>query len=200
MVGFTQVLSPRDIVQAVLTHARGRGYYTMPYKFVDNRPRKKDQDTLLLRWNHHLDRQAASLRLSYRYFHDSYGMTAHTAGAECVKELGGGWTLIPSLRLHTQSAADFYFDPVYDKRFGPPFPPGYVFTSTAPITADQRLSAFGAATFGIKVEKEIDANTSIDIKFEDYKQRSSWRLFGSGSPGLANLGARSIIVGVTHRW
>jgi hypothetical protein len=200
MAGITQVLTQRDVVQAVLTHVRGRGYFTMPYKFVDNRPREKDQHTLLLRWNHHLDDHAASLRLSYRYFHDSYGMTAHTLGAELVKELPGGWTLVPSLRLHTQSAADFYFDPVYDKRFGPPFPPGYVFGSPAYLTADQRLSAFGAATFGIKVEKALSANTSIDIKFEDYKQRASWRQFGTGSPGLANLGARSIVVGVTHRW
>ena len=123
MAGVTRVLTPRDIVQAVLTHVRGRGYYTMPYKYVDNRPREKDQDTLLLRWNRHLEQHDASLRLSYRYFHDSYGMTAHTLGAELVKELPGGWTVVPSLRLYTQSAANFYFDPVYDSRFGPPFPP-----------------------------------------------------------------------------
>ncbi len=200
MAGVTQVLTPRDLVQLVLTHTSGRGYFSMPYKYVDVRPREHDQDALLLRWNHHIEQYGASSRMSYRYYSDDYGIHAHTLTEEIAHPLHDGWTLTPSLRLHTQSKAYFYFDPVYDKRFGAPFPLNYVFGSTAPITADQRLSAFGAVTLGLKVEKEISKNTSLDLKWEQYKQRGAWRQFGSGSPGLQDFSARSIQLGMTTRW
>ncbi len=200
MAGVTQVLTPRDLVQLVLTHVRGRGYFSMPYKYVDTRPREHDQDAVQVRWNHHIEKYGASSRLSYRYYSDDYGIRAHTLFEEVVHPLHDGWTLTPSLRLHTQSQASFYFDPVYDKRFGAPYPPNYKFGSDAPITADQRLSAFGAVTWGLKLEKEIGKGTTLDLKWEQYKQRGAWRQFGSGSPGLQDFSARSIMLGMTTHW
>jgi hypothetical protein len=199
MAGVTQVVTARDLVQLVLTHARGSGYYSMPYKYVDIRPREHDQSTLQLRWNHHIEKNGASSRMGYRYYTDDYGIRSHTFSEEVVHPLHGGWTLTPSLRLHTQSKARFYIDPVYDTRFGAPFPPNYKFGSD-PITADQRLSAFGAVTVGLKVEKEIAKNTTLDLKWEQYKQRGAWRQFGNGSPGLQDFSARSIQLGMTTHW
>ena len=200
MAGVTQVLTPRDLVQAVLSYARGNGYFSMPYKYVDNRPRKHNQHSILLRWNHRLASREGTSRSSYRYFSDTYGIRAHTLLQEYAHELPGGWTLTPSLRLHTQSAADFYFDPVYDPVFGPPFPPGFDFTQPRHMTADQRLSAFGAATLGLKVEKQLGEHSSVEVKLERYRQRGAWRLFGDGSPGLQDFEARSVVVGWTMRW
>ena len=51
--------------------------------------------------------------------------TLTPARIEWAQELPHGFTLTPSLRYTTQSAAFFYFDPVYDATSGPPFPPGY---------------------------------------------------------------------------
>jgi hypothetical protein len=200
MAGVTQVLSARDLVQLVLTHVRGRGYFSNPYKYVDVRPREHDQSTVQLRWNHHIEKIGVSSRMSYRYYTDDYGVHAHTLLEEVVHPLHGGWTLTPSLRLYTQSQASFYFDPVYDKRFGAPFPLNYVFGSTANISADQRLSAYGAMTLGLKVEKEISKDTTLDLKWEQYKQRGAWRQFGNGSPGLQDFSARSIQLGLTTHW
>lgn len=200
MAGVAQVMTPRDIVQAVLSYARGRGYFSMPYKYVDSRPREHDQHSLLLRWNHRLHAREATSRSSYRYFSDTYGIRAHTLQQEFAHELAGGWTLTPSVRLHTQSAADFYFDPVYDPMFGPPFPPGFDFEQKRDLTADQRLSAFGAVTLGLKVEKQVGKDSSVEVKLERYRQRGAWRLFGSGSPGLEDFEARSIVLGWTMRW
>ncbi len=200
MAGVTQVLTPRDLVQLVLTHVRGEGYYSMPYKYVDIRPRDHVQSTLQLRWNHHVEHIGISSRLAYRYYTDDYGIRSHTLTEEVVHPLQGGWTLTPSLRLHTQSKASFYFDPVYDTRFGAPFPPNYKFGSRDPITADQRLSAFGAVTLGLKIEKEIFKDTTLDLKWEQYMQRGAWRQFGSGSPGLQDFSARIVQLGMTTRW
>jgi hypothetical protein len=200
LAGVTRVLTPTDIAQLTFTHSKGHGYFSDPYKLVDNRPRSRDQSTALMQWNHRFVEQAGTSRLSYRFYHDSYGVDAHTLGAEYVQSLARGWTVTPSVRFYSQSKADFYFDPVYDSRFGPPFPVGYVFGSTAFTSADQRLSAFGAVTVGVKVARQIDRDWSVDLKLERYEQRGSWRAFGSGSPGLDPLRAVSVQLGITRLW
>lgn len=171
MASLEQVLGQNDVLKADLTHTRGRGYFSDPYKLADNRPRARNSDALLLRWNHALD-HAAALRLHYRYFRDSFGIRAHTVGAEYARPLAGGWVLTPSLRLYTQSAADFYFDPVYDPVLGAPYPPGYRFGGNAPSTADQRMAAFGAATAGLRVARDLGAGWSAYVKAEQYRQLS----------------------------
>jgi hypothetical protein len=200
LAGVTRVLTPIDIAQLTFTHSKGHGYFSDPYKLVDNRPRNRDQSTALMQWNHRFVQYGGTSRLSYRFYHDSFGIDAHTLGAEYVQSLAHGWTLTPSVRFYSQSKADFYFDPVYDTRFGPPFPVGYVFGSTAFTSADQRLSAFGAVTVGFKAAKQIDRDWSVDLKLERYEQRGAWRAFGSGSPGLDPLRAVSVQLGITRLW
>jgi hypothetical protein len=200
IAGLTQVMSMRDIVQVNVTHGAGRGYFNDPYKLPDIRPRERNQDAVLLRWNHHFEKVGGTSRLSYRYYRDSYGIRAHTFTGEFVQPAAGGWTFTPSARIYSQSAADFYYGPVYDKLFGAPFPPGYAFNPAIPVSPDQRLSAFGAYTLGIKVEKQVARDLSFDVKVEGYQQRGSWRLFGSGSPGLEPFSARMIQVGMAKRW
>lgn len=200
LAGVTRIFTPVDIGQLTYTHSEGHGYYSDPYKLVDNRPRKRDQDTLLAQWNHRFVDADATSRLSYRYYRDSFGVSAHTLSGEWVQSLANGWTLTPNLRLYSQRAADFYFDPVYDGKTGAPFPPGYVFGGPAFTSADQRLSAFGAITAGLKVAKQIDRDWSVDLKLEHYEQRGAWRVFGAGSPGLAPMRANSLQIGFTRLW
>lgn len=197
LLGVTRVFSPDDLAQLTLTHSRGHGYYADPYKFPDNRPEHRNQSTLMMHWNHHFAGGGTS-RLSYRYYSDSYGIGAHTLGAEYVRPLGQHWSVTPSLRLHSQRAASFYFDPVYDPVLGEPFPPGYVFGQLA--SADQRLAGFGAVTFGVKLARQIGRDWKVDLKLESYQQRGSWRAFGHGSPGLAPLRALGIQLGATRQW
>ncbi|MBI3229407.1 MAG: DUF3570 domain-containing protein [Burkholderiales bacterium] len=200
MFGITQVMSPVDLAQIVLTHIRGRGYFSDPYKSLDRRPRERDENIMLLRWNHHFTSNGNTLRLSYRYYSNSYGVNSHSVEKEYVVPFGDGWKFTPSARFYTQSAAGFYYDPVYDTRFKAPFPVGYKFGSTDDISADHRLSAFGALTLGFKLEKQITADWSADLKLEMYQQRGSWRLLGTGSPGLANFSARSVQLGLKKTW
>lgn len=200
LAGVTRVLTPFDVGQFTLTHSRGHGYYSDPYKLADNRPDARRQDTALLQWNHRFAARDATSRLSYRFYRDSFGVQAHTLGAEWVQGLGRGWSVTPSVRLYSQRAADFYFDPVYDSRLGAPFPPGYVFGSGQAGSADQRLSAFGAATLGVKLARQLNRDWAMDFKLERYEQRGAWRLFGSGSPGLAPMRAVSLQVGGTRQW
>ena len=202
LAGVTQVLTPNDIGQLTLTRTNGSGYYNDPYKLFDNRPRSRRENTVLLRWNHYVDATGGTTRLGYRYFSDSYRIRAHTLSAEYVQPLTDGWSLVPELRLYSQSAAYFYYDPVYDAALGAPFPPGFS-NGADPnrlTSPDQRLSGFGAVTAGLKVVREIGKLWTVDVKVEGYEQRGSWRLFHDGSPGLAPLHARMLQVGLTRRW
>jgi len=202
LAGVTRVLTPNDIGQLTLTRTNGDGYFNDPYKLFDNRPRSRRQNTVLLRWNHYVDATGGTTRLGYRYYSDSYRIRAHTLSGEYVQPLGGGWSVVPEVRLYTQSAAYFYYDPVYDGTLGPPFPPGFS-SGAGPdrlSSPDQRLSGFGAVTVGLKVVREIGKLWTVDVKVEGYEQRGSWRLFHDGSPGLAPLHARMFQVGLTRRW
>lgn len=195
----TQALSRTDIVQAALGHSAGKGFYSDPYKRPDLRPRSRHHSTLTLRWNHHVEAWNVSLRSSWRYYRDSFGIRSHTLQFEPVLQAAPRITLTPSLRAYTQRAAWFYFDPVYSY-LGEPFPPGYTDPPSAPLSADHRLSAFGALTLGMKVALQLPDEWSADLKFERYEQRGGWRVGGSGSPGLAPFSARFVQVGLARRF
>lgn len=200
LVGVTQALTAADIAQFTFTYGLGDGYFSDPYKAFDNRPRVRNKASLLAQWNHHFSGTDGTSRLSYRYYADTYQIKAHTLTGEYIQPLPWGWTVTPSARLYTQSAASFYFDPVYDARLGEPFPPGFVPGSNQSVSADQRLSGFGAITLGIKLAKQLTRDWSADIKWESYEQRGSWRMFHQGSPGLQPLRAQILQVGVSRQW
>jgi hypothetical protein len=195
-VGVTQNWTKNDVVQFAATHARGRGYYNDPYKILDRRPRERDQTTASLRWNHHFEASGNSLRSAYRFYRDTFGIRAHTFDFAYARPLGERFVVTPSLRYHTQSAADFYYDPVYDPVIGEPFPVGRPQFSSP----DHRLSAFGAVTIGARLDWRIDTQWSADFKLDFYEQRSSWRLGGNGSPGLAPLRATIAHIGITRKF
>lgn len=200
LLGLVQVLTPADIVQLSLGYNVGHGYYSDPYKTFDNRPREHSQTTLNARWNHHFGAGGGSSRLSYRYASDSYRVHSHTLGEEYVQPLGDGWTLTPGLRYYTQSAAWFYADPNYDPILGPPFLAGVSLRTHPILSMDQRLSAFGALTVEFTLSKQFSAAWSADLKVARYEQRGSWRVIGSGSPGLAPLTADWIELGIYRKW
>lgn len=196
LVGLTQVWSPVDIVQVNLGYSTGSGYFTDPYKAVDQRPRERSHWTLSGRWNHHFYDAGDTARLSYRYFSDTWGIRSHTLGLEWVRPLSDGWTMTPQARYYTQTAADFYVPADASVTpFAPNPPDGAVY-----FTEDHRLSNFGAFTLGLKVSKRLDADWSADVKVEWYQQRGEWSALGSGSEGLEPFSARSIQIGISRQF
>lgn len=191
MVGVTQAWSSRDLVQANLTMGFGRGYFSDPYKLYDSRPNKRDTKALLLRWNHRGDNWPGTLRSSYRYYTDSFGVRAHTAELAWVQAVGRSVTFTPLLRYYTQRAASFYYDPSTSSST---YPGPDVWTTH--MSNDQRLSAFGALTWGLKLDWKITERWSADVKYERYQQRSDWRIGGDGSPGIAPFTANWLQLGL----
>ena len=199
LIGVTRILSKDDIAQLNLGYSQGNGYFTDPYKSNDNRPRDRNNTTLLTRWNHHFDGTDGTTQLSYRYYSDTFGIRAHTLGAEYVQPLRHGWTVTPLLRLYSQTEADFYVAVGTAEKADPTavtLPP----VNAVYYTEDQRLSAFGAVTLGLKVSKQLNSDWLVDLKYENYQQRGNWSISGKGDPGLADFSARSIQVGVSRKF
>lgn len=196
VLGVTQVVTQNDIVQLTLGYSDGSGYFSDPYKFSDERPRKRNSGTLVARWNHHLTSTDGTLRWNYRYFDDNWGINSHTLGAEYVHPLGNGWTITPSLRYYTQTAAKFYVDA--DPALFPflPSPPD----GAVNYSLDQRLANFGGITYGLKVTKQLAEKWTLDLKFEHYTQRAGLQIFGNGSPDLATFRARNFYVGIARQF
>jgi hypothetical protein len=206
VAGLTQVISQNDLAQLTLRHSRSRGYFSDQYKLYDLRPSSRDANSLLARWNHYFADTGTTLRASYRYYHDNFGIDSHTIELDYVIELPQQWQLTPSLRYYSQTAADFYFDPVANDPFadadtvGAPISVVYNrYVDELPASMDQRLSAFGGVTWGLKVDKEFGRHLGVDIKFEQYEQRSNWAL-GSGSPDIGNFYARSVQLGARYKF
>jgi hypothetical protein len=190
MIGVTQVLTKDDIVQLNLGYTSGKGYFNDPYKLFDQRPDKRESKTFMTRWNHHFDRRDGTTRLSYRYYTDSFGINAHTFGMEYVQPLPHEWTVTPLFRYYTQTAATFYL----------PYFPDAGATLGSYFSLDQRLSAFGATSIGIKVEKKIAKEWLVDARFESYEQRPEWSISGGGASGILPFYARSIQLGLSRNF
>ncbi|MBN1928615.1 MAG: DUF3570 domain-containing protein [Chlorobiaceae bacterium] len=194
LLGVTQVLSQNDIMQLTVTYAHGEGYYSDPYKDPDERPGKRRMFTFMTRWNHHFDGPDGTARLSYRYYGDSFGIVAHTFGAEYVQPLPNGWEVTPMVRFYSQSAADFYVPTGDDPQARPSVP-----AEAEHYSADQRLSSFGAFSYGVRVARELGRSWTADVQYESYRQRSSWCISGDGDPGIPSFTFRSVQLGVTRK-
>jgi len=193
IVGVTQALSMVDLVQVQAGYSTGHGYFSDAYKLFDNRPRRRNSETASLRWNHHIDSLGATVRTSYRFYHDTYGIDSHTVEVQWVQPLGQRFIVTPGLRYYTQNSARFYVDPPANAPF-PNLPDGSL------STLDQRLSAFGAYAFNQKFEWHIDEHWSTDLKGEIYEQKSSYRFIGNGSPGIDRFQYYQVQFGVSYRF
>jgi Protein of unknown function (DUF3570) len=204
LAGVTQVLTPKDIVQLNVTYSRGKGYFTDPYKTYDKRPDSRNSVVGLVRWNHYVEQFDASVRSSYRLYNDSFGVSSNTVGVDWVQS-AGKWTITPGVRYYTQRAAKFYFDGVadstgkYDATGTQAIAQGYIGTGKI-FSADQRLSAYGAITASIKVDYAITDQTSVDLKYERYQQKSKYRLGGNGSPYIDPFNAQFVQVGLSTKF
>jgi len=192
LIGISKVLTKQDIVQLNIGFSQGDGYFSDPYKDLDYRPRERNITTILTRWNHHFDGSDGTAKLGYRYYTDTYDIKAHTLSAEYFQPLPAKFTIIPSVRFSSQSAA-FFYQPVGTVL-------DYSLTDgVKPYSLDQRLSAFGALTLGIKGEKQITENLMLDLKYEYYQQRAEWSKTGKGDSGLKPFRFTSIQLGISQR-
>lgn len=182
LVGVTQVINPISVIQSNLSYQNERGYLTDQYKYLDNRPRSRDEFAWLTRYNLYIKPADASLHLDYRYFVDSWGIDSHTFEVQWYQPIGETWMLRPDIRYYSQSAADFFSDE---------FPP----IDDSFYSADQRVAAFGGLSWGLKLVKQFPDGYSVDLLFQMFQQHASWKLDGGGTHEIDPLHAYFFGVG-----
>jgi hypothetical protein len=122
-VGVSQVLTRNMLLALNFETITEEGYLQNPYRTMRYRgptldsytrapevfPNTRTGNAGSARLKYHLPWRAA-IEGQYRFYSDSWGINAHTAGLEYTQPIFGRWTVSGSYRYYKQSSADFYSD------------------------------------------------------------------------------------------
>jgi hypothetical protein len=115
----------------------------------------------------------------------------HYRSADWLQPVGAGWTVTPSVRYYSQSAANFYapyFTTIQSTNVDPvTFMPIYSKTLPDYYSSDQRLAGFGALSGGVIVAKQFAKGVSLQAGFEYYTHQGKLSLSGGGDPAFNNF-------------
>ncbi|GMQ92522.1 MAG: DUF3570 domain-containing protein [Gammaproteobacteria bacterium] len=185
LIGLTQVISRKMLMQFNFTYGQDDGYLTDPYKILtiltpggaldpvpatpyiyEKRPDVRKRKALYWQTVYQVNSKQ-TLRGSYRYYWDDWGIKSHTVDFRYRFNLGGGKHFIqPHFRYYIQDKADFYY---YNLVTGAT--PTYA-------SADFRLADMSTRTIGVKYGRKLGKRSEFGVRLESMKQSSE----DSGAP------------------
>jgi len=187
LLGFTQVINRRSLLQLNYSRGQGDGYLTDPYKIIsvlsndgsgnlrtinpyiyENRPRQRIYNSVYLKSVYQFNTPLLHenvLNISYRYFWDDWGVQSDTVDMRLRFDLEGGHYLQPHFRYYQQGAADFYRQTLID---GEEITLDYA-------SADYRLGRFTTKTIGLKYGYEFFNGAEINFRVEFINQNGKDR-------------------------
>jgi len=190
IVGLTQLLNANTSVTGNISYGRAHGFLADPYKIVsttmldldpgtyytppENRPTEKNKVSIFLGLNRNFEPVHGALDASYRYYHDTFGITGHTLALRWLQDIGEHWTVEPSLRLYRQSAANFYYYNLDQAGIITTYEPilGETGTGRAPYySSDYRLSRMQTIDAGLKVTWKPLSWLAVDVAYDRYTMR-----------------------------
>ena len=227
-VGVTQVLDKDSLLEGSLGYTRSAGYLSNPYKatilafddpnqYIDStglrtvilkgvleqRPTLRNQWTFNTRFVHYVDSIDAALHVGYRYYHDDWGIDAHTLDLSWYQPIGDGWMVVPGARYYTQSAANFYkpyflFDQAFPillpRNPELPLQLDHSQLQTQTFSSDERLSAFGTLTGQLAISKQLLNNTRVELGVEYATHAGSLKFGGGGEQSYADFHSYTMYV------
>jgi hypothetical protein len=200
LVGVNQLLDPKTVLKLDLTYGFENGYLSDPYRGVvfdnsptagtlypENRPSTRTEEIGFLSLTHFFDPLNGSAEVSYRLYHDSYGIVSHTLGLAWFQKIGRYVIVFPLVRYSVQSAANFY---------GTTFPGDPTNPSTIPkyYSADYRLSALSTYTLGLQITAIVNDRLHLDASYERYE------MVGNNSQTAASAYPSANIYTAGFRW
>jgi len=183
LLGFTQIINKRMLMQFNYSYSTVSGYMNDPYKILsvintngetqeyryENRPNSRKKQAFFVQSKYHFDRGV--MDLSYRYMTDDWKIKSNTFDFHYHFMLPHGFYLEPHIRYYTQKAAEFYQPYLSNNE---PLP--------AYASADYRLGALDTYTLGVKVGLPKRHGEQMTFRLEYYKQ--SVNSAGFASPGI----------------
>lgn len=186
VIGVTQILNRKTIMQFNYALSTSSGYLTDPYKILsviddsagsnyggnyqssgrdlylyEKRPDSRLKQSIYWQTKYQFDNDDI-LDVSYRYMFDDWGITSHTIDAKYRFRFDNQY-LEPQLRWYTQSKADFYHRYLNSSDYG----------STDFASADYRLGDLDTYTIGLKYGYQFADETEFYTRFSLYHQESS---------------------------
>ncbi|MCQ8183432.1 DUF3570 domain-containing protein [Methylomonas sp. SURF-1] len=219
-LGLTQVVNKDALFKLGIGFTHSQGYLENPYKavtaffiqpvglpslgefsstipfvgigkaFLEQRPDYRNQWIFSTGWVQHINPLDAAFHFDYRFFHDDWGINAHTFEGDWVQPLGAGWSITPRVRYYSQSAADFYHPYLI---VGPSADPGNANLASdnaklpSAFSSDHRLSGYGALSGGIMLSKQFSKGIRLDAGFEYYTHQGDLKLGGGGEADYADF-------------
>ena len=176
-LGVVQLLGPKAYLTVNASLGFEHGYLADPYRGVmfadviqnnpddaalspEVRPRHRNNQILYVSWTQFVTPLDGSVELSYRFFHDSYGIFAHTAELDWHQKIGKHLVLSPGFRVYVQNAADFYYVLVPNADNPPTF-----------YSSDYRLSQFESIAAGLTLTWRVYKHLSLDASYLRYVMR-----------------------------
>ena len=182
LLGVTQVMNRRWLMQVNLGLGQGRGEHSDPYKILsvvdgtsgllagdryvhERRPDSRRRTSLY--WGHKVHLARDVLDLSWRGYRDDWGVRSHTLDARWRVNLGGGRYLEPRWRHHRQSAADFWRGWLVE---GQDWNSAAHTTALGAASADPRLAKFSGNTLGLSWGQPLAWGGELTLRGEVYRQ------------------------------
>jgi len=170
-VGLTQILTPRWYANMNFEVVSDDGYLGSPYRMAlvfgaavpERLPPTRTSRTLQFRTVGEVASNV-SVRAEYRYFWDTWDITAHTLGVGGAAKFGDKWLLDAYVRSYRQDGALFYSDNATSE--------------TQYVTRNRQLSNYTSWTIGTKAtyaltrvpgRYELFLNGAIEYWKTDYK-------------------------------
>ncbi len=185
LLGWTQVVNRRMLMQFNLGVSKSSGYLNDPFKVVsvldtagavqeylyEGRPDQRTKNTFFALTKYHLDESVFDF--SYRYMTDDWNIQSQTFDTHWHFFTESGDFFEPHLRFYHQSAADFYTPFLVQ---GNPLP---IYASS-----DYRVGEMDAVTIGLKYGMNLSNNQRFEMRLEYYTQSP---IKANQPAGIANL-------------
>lgn len=160
LLGVAQVLSRTTLLNVSLSLGSAHGYLSDPYKgfqfteypdrnslFPEMRPRHRTKQIFSVTLNQAVEPADGAAELTYRFYHDSFGIFSHTVSLEWFQNIGKYLIVAPLFRYYEQTEAGFYLrsfaaDPSDSQNPNNALIPQF-------YSADYRLSALRTLTYGV---------------------------------------------------
>lgn len=204
LLGVTQVINKRMIMQLNYSFSQVNGYLTDPFKVVsavddngtsqkqlyESRPDSRTKHSIYWQSKYHFTENIVDF--SYRYMWDDWQIASHTFDMKYRIPLGGQAEhyLEPHIRLYRQQAADFYTPFILDSQPLPNY-----------MSADYRVGEMDGLTLGLKYGRKVGKDQSLSFRVELFAQTP--KNPGIEAPGqLAQLdlyeGLKAIVAQVSY--
>jgi hypothetical protein len=192
IIGVTQIVNRKTIIQLNYTFGLTDGYQNDPYKIVtvvdpvtglptlpamaatgdlpyvyEKRPDSRQRNALFFNSAHHLTEDV--IHFSYRYFWDDWGINSHTLDLRYRYQLASSY-LMPHVRYYSQDAADSY---THNLKLGTDIDAATGTVSKQYASNDYRLAKSVTTTLGLKYGIPLSNNSEISMRGELIQQAIS---------------------------